>query len=455
MQGFVREMSLDLRCANGSLLPVLANAKQHRNPAGETLVTRTTIFDATERRTYERELQRARRRALQLASVVETSADAIIIASADGTAQTWNAGAEHLFGYSAREAIGVPMRQLIVPEDRAEEFERVLTTVRSGQQVQLETVRLRQDGTRVEVSLSLTPHMEPPGELTAISAIIRDITERRRVESRLRRAEQLQSAATLAGGVAHEVNNQMAVVLGFGEFVLRALGKEHPQRSDVEAMVEAGAKVARITRQLLAFSRQLPMSGQDIQLTPFIRQLVPRLAKLLGGDKHLEIAHLEADVTIHADPIEIEQILVQLTSNARDAMSGGGRLELATENVSLAAGGAPGSQGDEVTAGEYAMISLCDTGSGIEPEMLDRIFEPFFTTKPVGQGSGLGLAVVHGIVKQHGGHIWIISERERGTTVRVYLPAAGLSARLADGSAGAMPTHESAGAAALLAPEFH
>jgi PAS domain S-box-containing protein len=422
MQGFVREMSLDLLCAGGKLLSVLANAVQQRDEAGQPLTTRTTIFDATERRRYERELLLARRRAQQLAAVVESSADAIMIAAPDGTVQTWNAGAEHLFGYSSREAVGVPVRRLIVPDDYADEFEQLLKSVRAGQQIQRETVRVRKDGSRVEVSLSLTPHIEPPGELTAISAITRDITERRRVESRLRRTEHLQSVATLAGGVAHEVNNQIAVVLGFGEFVLQALGENHSQRSDVQAIVRAGARIAGMTRQLLAFSRQLPMFGEDIRLTQLIERLVPALAVLLGDDKRLLAGPFLADTTVHGDPAQIEQILVELTSNARDAMSEGDQLTMATEIVHLTAEDAQARPGDEITPGPYAMISVSDNGSGIERELLDRIVEPFFTTRPVGQGTGLGLAMVDGIVRQHGGRIGISSERGRGTTVRVYLP---------------------------------
>jgi PAS domain S-box-containing protein len=454
MQGFVREMSLDLLCAGGKLLPVLANAVQQRDQDGQPLTTRTTIFDATERRKYERELLLARRRAQQLAAVVESSADAIMISSPDGTVQTWNAGAEHLFGYSPREAIGVPIRQLIVPDDYADEFEQLLTSVRAGQQVQRETVRVRKDGLRVEVSLSLTPHIEPPGELTAISALTRDITERRRVESRLRRTEHLQSVATLAGGVAHEVNNQIAVVLGFGEFVLRALGENHSQRTDVQAIVRAGARIAGMTRQLLAFSRQLPMVGEDIQLTQLIKRLVPTLTALLGDGKYLLAGPFMADTTIHGDPTQIEQILVELASNARDAMSEGDQLRLATEIVQLTADDAQARPGDELTPGPYAMISVSDNGSGIDRELLDRIFEPFFTTRPVGQGTGLGLAMVDGIVRQHGGRIGISSEKGKGTTVRVYLPAVGPTATLSELTADTELSRGPSGATALLGSEY-
>lgn len=423
MQGFVREMALDLICHNGSLLPLIVSSVQHGDSAGRPVVIRSTMFDATERRIYERELVTARKRAEQLATVVESSADAIIVITPAGIVQTWNGGAERLFGHSVAEAVGRPIRDLIVPSDRIQEFEDAIHRLRSGAQVQLETIRAHRDGTRIDVSLGLTPHLEPPGELVAISAIIRDVTERRRLEVRLRQAEQLQSVATLAGGVAHEVNNQMAVVLGFGEFVLRALGTHHPQAADLGSMVAAAAKAAGISRQLLAFSRQLPSARRTLQLSQLVGGLVPEISRLLGEGKSLEVESDPA-AAVSVDPTQIEQILLQLTSNARDAMSLGGRLTISTEGVRLTEVDAAAHPGDDVVPGDYVLLSVSDTGAGMDPATLGRAFEPFFTTKPFGQGTGLGLAMVHGIVKQHGGHVWATSEPAQGTTVRVYLPDA-------------------------------
>jgi PAS domain S-box-containing protein len=444
MQGFVREMALDLVCAGGALLPVLISAVQHRDTRGQPLVTRTTIFDATERRTYERELLHARRQAEQLATVVESSADAIVIVSVDGTIQTWNAGAEHMFGYTPAEAIGSRVRDLVVPPESAAEFDQVMYLVRMGQQAQVETVRVRKDGSRVDVSLSLTPHIEPPGELVAISAISRDITERRRIESRLRQAEQLQAVATLAGGVAHEVNNQMTVVLGFGEFVLRSLGQSRSEAQDVRAMVDAAAKVAHLSRQLLAFSRQLPMVGQPVDLHALVDGLVPALTALLGADKRLVVSVNAPTSRVHADPVQLEQVLIQLTSNARDALPAGGELSISIHHVKLDDLDVQSRPGDEVVPGEYVLLSVSDNGVGMDRATLSRAFEPFFTTKPFGQATGLGLAMVHGIVKQHGGHVWGTSESGVGTTIRVYLPIAASEAPFEERPA-QLPEHQLAG----------
>jgi PAS domain S-box-containing protein len=426
MQGFVREMALQLVCADGRLLPVLVNSVQHRDGSGQPQAIQTTIVDATERRTYEQELIAARRRAQQLAAVVEASADAIIVITPEGTVQTWNAGAERLFGYSVREAMGVPVRELIVPPDRVEEFERAVEQVRSGRLVQLETVRVCQDGTRIDVSLGLTPHIEPPGELVAISAIIRDITDRRRLEARLRQAEQLESVATLAGGVAHEVNNQMAVVLGFGQFVLRALGLAHPQAADVESMIAAAARAAGISQQLLAFSRQLPIVRRNVRLAQVVDGLEPKLRHLLGADKSLVVEATAVDPLVRVDPAGIEQILTQLATNARDALAVGGQVTIGVAGVRLTEVDVQAHPGDDVVPGPYVLLSVSDNGSGMDSETLSRVFQPFFTSKPFGQGIGLGLAMVYGIVKQHGGHVWISSELGNGTTVQVYLPVAAL-----------------------------
>jgi PAS domain S-box-containing protein len=422
MQGFVREMALDVVCAGGRLLPVLINSVQHRNAAGDVVVIRSIVFDATERRTYERELLQARRHLERFAALVEASADAIIVASPDGTVGSWNAGAEQLFGYTAEEAVGRSVEQLIVPPELAGEFKAVMELMRSGQQAQLETVRMHKDGRRLEVSVGLTPHIEAPGELTSISAIIRDITQRRLLEARLRQSEQLQSVATLAGGVAHEVNNQMAVVLGFGEFVLKNLGTEHSSAGDVNAMVKAASKAASMSRQLLAFSRQLPLVRQDAHLRTLLLQKKAGMERLLGTGITLSVTGA-SEAVVSVDPGQIEQILIQLLTNARDAMPEGGTVTVSVDDVDLADADVQAYPGEDVVPGLYVLLTVSDSGTGMDSTTLAHAFQPFFTTKPFGQGTGLGLAMVHGIVKQHGGHVWATSQPGNGTTFRIYLPS--------------------------------
>src|SRR5688572_7663280 len=306
MQGFIREMALDLVCADRSLLPVLVNSTEHRDAAGDSLLTRITIYDATERRRYELELLSARRRAEQLARVVGASGDAILITTAEGEIQTWNRGAERLFGYTAKEVAGRAVGDFLVPADRVAAYSRALDEARTGREVQLETVLVHRSGRPIDVSLSLTPHIEPPGEVVAISSIIRDITERRLTERQLREAEKLQSVGTLAGGVAHEVNNQMTVVLGLGHFVLRALGHDHPQAQDLENMLNAAERAARISRQLLAFSRKQLITPQELSLGALLAELEPRLREKLGPTMTLVLEAEESDAMVSADPDQIE-----------------------------------------------------------------------------------------------------------------------------------------------------
>ena len=423
MHGEVREATLDLLRSDGQSLPVLLNAVQHRDGAGRPQYLRTMLVDMTERRRYETELLHARRRAEQLAKVVDASGDAILVAAPDGKIRTWNRGAERLFGWTAAEAVGRTVRELLVPPDRADEHERLLAELNAGHEVWLETVRVTRAGRRVDVSLALTPHTEALGELSAISTIIRDISDRRRAKAELRQAERLQTIGTLAGGVAHEVNNQMTAVLGFGEFVRRGLGPGHPQAADLGDMLDAAKRAAQVSRQLLAFSRRQMIVPRVLDLDEVITELRSVLTHVLGADKALVIPAGRATQHVLADRTQLEETLVNLAANARDAMDTGGRLTITTEDAVLSAADTGAHAADGVLPGNYVLLTVADTGVGIDADVLPRIFEPFFTTKPFGQGIGLGLSMVYGVVKQHGGQVWASSEPSAGTTIRVYLPA--------------------------------
>ncbi len=424
LQGLVKELALDLLLRDGSSLPVLVNAVQLHDPAGRPLSIRTTLVDMTDRRRYERDLLLARRRAEQLAAVVNASGDAIMRSTVDGIIQTWNRGAERLFGWTAEEAIGRRASELLVPADRAAEHEGSLAELRAGREVRLETVRVNRGGRRIDVSMTLTPHEEAFGEGVAVSAIVRDVSERRRVEAELRRAEQLQVVGTLAGGVAHEINNQMTAVLGFGEFVRRALGPGHPQTPDVRQMLDAASRAARISQQLLAFSRRQLIEPRILHLDGVVTGLAPVLSPLLGADKALVIEPSGSSRQVRADATQIQQLLINLVANARDAMEPGGRLTISTEDAILDEAHLRAHPADDVVPGPCVLLTVSDTGTGMDAATLAHAFEPFFTTKPVGQGTGLGLSMVHGIVRQHGGQVWAASEPGAGTTIRVYFPVA-------------------------------
>ena len=252
--------------------------------------------------------------------------------------------------------------------------------------------------------------------LRGLHGVVLDVTERRVEEQRRRDAQRLQSIGTLAGGVAHEVNNMMSVVLGFGEFALAGLGPSHAQTADVEEMVRAARRAARITQQLLAFSRQAMLQPSALDLNEVIRSLLPLLEQIVGADKIIDLVLSPDAPAVHADRVQLEQVLVNLALNARDAMPDGGRLTVET---------VPDPDPDpgltDAPTG-YVRVVVRDTGTGMDAETLARAFEPFFTTKPMGQGTGLGLSTVHGVVSQSGGSVRLESAPGVGTAVHVLLP---------------------------------
>ena len=253
---------------------------------------------------------------------------------------------------------------------------------------------------------------------------VRDyLAERTRAEEQIRRAQRMDAVGKLAGGVAHEVNNMMTVVLGFGDFALRRLADDHPARQDVEEMIRAGGRAASITQQLLAFSRRQHHQPQVLHVHAVVSELAKLLAQLVGAEFVLDIDVPDDLSPVLADRTQLDQILVNLVLNARDALRPGGRVTIGAAMARLDGAYATGHPGVEIRTGEYVMLTVSDDGRGMTREAQERAFEPFFTTKPVGQGTGLGLSTVYGMVKQSDGYIWMYSELGLGTTVKIYLPA--------------------------------
>jgi len=270
----------------------------------------------------------------------------------------------------------------------------------------------------------ITAFSPAPGHF---GTVFQDITERKRAEeqreelqSQLLQAQRLESVGRLAGGVAHDFNNMLNVILGYGEIILNQLRPGDPLREDVKEIVEAGHRSAALTRQLLAFSRKQTLKPEVLDLNKVIQELENMLHRLIGEDIELELVLSEDIARVMADPGQIEQVIMNLAVNARDAMPKGGKLLLETANVELDEAYARTHAG--VTPGKYVMLAVTDTGAGMDEETLTKIFEPFFSTKEKGKGTGLGLSTVYGIIKQSGGNIWAYSEPGRGTTFKIYLP---------------------------------
>jgi PAS domain S-box-containing protein len=371
--------------------------------------------------------RRAEEARAHLAAIVEFADDAIIGANTDGIITSWNRAAEALYQWSASEAIGRPTSIMVLAENLST-VAPVLERLRRGEVIRrFETTHVRKDGSTVEVVFTASPIVDADRRVIGSARIVSDLTERRAAEAQLRQkeaqlrqAQKMEAIGVLAGGVAHDFNNILSVILSFSSMVLDDLKPGDPIRADIQEIGRAGERATELTRQLLAFSRKQVLQPQVLDLGRAVLGMEKMLRRLLSEAIELTLLPQPSLGTVLADPGQVEQIVMNLAVNARDAMPGGGNLSIEIANADLDADCA--SLHDGVVPGPYVMLAVTDTGIGMDAATRDRIFEPFFTTKELGKGTGLGLSTVFGIVKQSQGHIWVYSEPGRGTTFKVYLP---------------------------------
>jgi PAS domain S-box-containing protein len=341
-------------------------------------------------------------------------------AGPDGIIQRVNRAELHMLGLEAQDYVGKHVADFHV--DR-EVMEDVLRRVAAGEAVVDQEARLRcSDGSIKHVLLDCTGYWEG-GRLVHTRCFTRDITERKSVEERLRQIERIESVGRLAGGVAHEVNNQMSVVLGATEFLLRRNDLPAAARADAELIRKAGERSAAVTAQLLAFSRQQLLRPQVLDLNVVISEFEAVLRRVMGERCRLVLRLQPSLPHIRADRGQLEQVLLNLAINAADAMPDGGTLTIETGVTIFSPDYTNRRPGIDIRLGPHVFLRLSDTGHGISKDLQEKIFDPFFTTKPVGEGTGLGLSTVYGIVKQSDGYIWVYSEVGLGTAFKVYLPA--------------------------------
>jgi len=392
----------------------------------------SVIRDISDRKRIESDLRRAhqelehrkgrelRDSQTRIASIVDSSQDAIIGKNLDGIITHWNKGAERMYGYTAGEVIGRSI-SLLCPKDHVDELPDILAKIRRGEAVEyFESVRVTKDGRRVDVSLSVSPIHDSDGKIIGASAIARNITAQKKVEDQLRQSQKMEAVGRLAGGLAHDFNNLLGIVTACTELLRARVDAETAEY--VDNIREAANRGAALTRQLLAFSRRQAAQPQIFDLNARLKDVTKLLRPLMGDDVEISLLPRSAAAVVEADPGQIDQIVVNLAVNSRDAMPRGGRLILETGSVDFDEAFA--HEHPPMTAGHYVMLAISDNGIGMSEETRSRIFEPFFTTKEMGKGTGLGLATVYGIVKQAGGHIWVYSELDRGTTFKIYLPSA-------------------------------
>lgn len=360
--------------------------------------------------------------ASRLAAIVESSVDAIVSKELDGTVVSWNRAAENIFGYSSAEMVGGSVFKLIPPDLHGEEND-ILARISRGESIShYETTRITKDGRRITISLSVSPVLDGAGRIAGAASIKRDITEAKKAEQMIRQAAKMESIGRLAGGLAHDYNNHLLALNGFVHLVSRDPELSDVARADLSQIQKVAGQMASLTRQLLAFARQQVLKPEILDLNAVIVDAHHMLQRLLGSKYELRLEHGVGPLWVRVDHGQVVQVLMNLVINARDAMPAGGPVIVRTSSLNTALKEVHDRQGNRVAAGTFAALTVVDSGRGIDPDDLPRIFEPFFTTKEVGQGTGLGLATVDGIVSQSGGNIQVESSPGRGTTFTALFP---------------------------------
>jgi two-component system cell cycle sensor histidine kinase/response regulator CckA len=425
---------LDLRGQrrDGSEFPVEISLSPISTDDG--IVVLSAIRDVSDRVRIEKELRRAHQelsdrkdRQLwehqhRLSLIVDSSQDAIIGKNLDGIIAHWNKGAEHIYGYEAEEAIGRPIT-LLASDDHKDEIPKILESIRNGQHVEhFETVRVTKDGRHVNVSISISPIHNEAGEIVGASTIARNITSQKKAEDLLRQSQKMEAIGRLAGGIAHDFNNILGIITMSAELLRDHITSEDLPKELIGHIRDASKRGSALTKQLLGFSRKQPLQPKLLDLNERLKDVCKLLRPLMGDDVKIQLLPRSELAFVRADPSQLDQIMLNLAVNSRDAMPRGGKFIIETATVEFDDDIV--RQHPPMKTGRYVMLAVSDNGAGMPEEIRSRIFEPFFTTKDVGKGTGLGLATVYGIVQQSGGHIWVYSEPDRGTTFKIYLPSA-------------------------------
>ncbi|MCP3393884.1 PAS domain S-box protein [Bradyrhizobium sp. CCGB12] len=397
-----------------------------RSPQGDLVGFAKITRDLTERRAAEAKLRESEE---QFRLLVQSVTDyAIYMLDAGGHVASWNAGAQHIKGYAPEEIIGRHFSDFYTEADRAAGLPRIgLETATRNGRWEHEGQRVRKDGTVFWANVVIDAIRDDAGKLLGFAKVTRDITERREAEAALQaaqatmiRSQKLEAIGQLTGGVAHDFNNLLQVISGNLQLLSKDIAGNARAEMRVQSALGGVARGSKLASQLLAFARRQPLEPRVVNAGRLIKNMDEMLRRALGGEIEVETVVAGGLWNSLVDPDQLENAVLNLAINARDAMKGEGRLTIEASNAFL--DDEYVRQHDELSAGQYVMIAVTDTGTGIPPDILERVYEPFFTTKAEDKGTGLGLAMVYGFLKQSGGHVKIYSEVGAGTTVKLYFP---------------------------------
>lgn len=357
----------------------------------------------------------------KLSRAVEQSDDTILVTNKDGLIEYVNPAFEALTGYTRAEVVGQTPNILKSGQPAPILYRELWETIHSGETYRNILVNRKKNGELYYTDENITAIQDAEGRITHFVSNTRDLTERLRLEAKLLQSQKMDAIGRLAGGIAHDFNNLLTIITSYSELALDSVIPGSPTQLRIQEILSAARRAADLTRQLLAFSRKQPQALRVAEVNPVVSDIAKILHRLIGEDIELVYSPGEGLGRVRLDPIQIEQVLMNLATNSRDAMPQGGKLTIETSNVTLDDQFADRKRA-VIPPGRYALITVTDTGAGIAAENLPHIFEPFYTTKPSGQGTGLGLATVYGIVKQNHGFVWAYSEAGMGTIFKIYLP---------------------------------